>query len=227
MHSVGASRKGGKARIICSTHRENGSCSNQRRIYLDLVSHKVVAGLRHHLAHPALIETFICEYNAERTRLAKAADRERPAFERRLSAIDREIANLVEAIKVGAGVAVPSIVASIQGLEAEKAKIAADLGVMRTGDNVVAIHPKAVERYQRALVELDDELKRASPEEIAIVRSLIKSVTVYTDDAADGSVAVDIKGRIAALCDCGSVSSSGCPQLHPRPPRKKGCASAR
>jgi site-specific DNA recombinase len=226
MHSVGASRKGGKARIICSAHRENGSCSNQRRIYLDLVLHKVVAGLRHHLAHPALINEFISVYNNERRLLAKETGRERDALERRLSGIDREIANLVEAIK-GGGAAVGAIVVALQGLEAEQAKVAADLASMGTGDNVVAIHPKAVERYQRALVELSDELKGGSPEEIAIVRSLIKSVTVYTDDAADGLVSVDVKGRIAALCDVGSVGVSGCPQLHPRPPRKKGCASAR
>src|SRR5262249_25261269 len=105
----------------------------------------MVAGLRHHLAHPALIETFVREYNAERQRLAKQANHDRPALERRLSAIDREIANLVEALKAGAGAAVPSIVASVKGLEAEKARLAADLAAIGAGRNVVAIHPRAVE----------------------------------------------------------------------------------
>jgi site-specific DNA recombinase len=92
-------------------------------------------------------------------------------------------------------------------LEDEKAKLTADLAAMNTGDNVVSIHPRAVERYQRAIAELGDELKRARPEEIAILRSLIKTVTVRTK--AEGAVEVDIKGRIAALCDCGSVVGSG------------------
>jgi site-specific DNA recombinase len=206
MCSVGASRKGGRARIICSAHRENGSCGNLRRVYLDSVEDKVIGGLRHHLAHPALINEFVKSYNEERKRLAKEASRERHALERRLGAIEREIANLVEALKVG-GAAISAIVVSLQGLEAEKAKLAADLTTMNASDNVVVIHPKAVERYQRALAKLSDEVRRASPEEIAIIRSLIKTVTVCTE--TDGSVYVDIKGRIAALCDCGSVGGSG------------------
>ena len=207
MCSVGASRKGGRARIICSAHRENGSCGNQRRTYLDIVEDKVIGGLQHHLAHPAVLNEFVTAYNAERKRLAKDANRERAAKERRSGAIKREIAHLIEALKAGAGAAVPAIVETLQGLEAEKSKLAADLAAMNTGDNVVSIHPRAVERYQRAIAELGDELKRASPEEIAILRSLIKTVTVYTE--ADGSVVVDIKGRIAALCDWGSVDRSG------------------
>jgi site-specific DNA recombinase len=166
----------------------------------------MIGGLRHRLAHPAVINEFVQTYNSERKRLAKEAGREREALERRLSAIDREIANVVEALKAG-GAAITAIVATLQGLEAEKGKLATDLATMKTGDNVVAIHPKAVERYQRALAELSDELKRASPEEIAIIRSLIKSVTVFTD-VSEGSVSVDIKGRIAALCECGSVGRS-------------------
>ena len=75
MCSVGASRKGGRARIICSAHRENGSCGNQRRTYLDVVEEKVIGGLRHHLAHPAVINEFVQTYNSERKRLAKEAGR--------------------------------------------------------------------------------------------------------------------------------------------------------
>src|SRR6516164_2292154 len=99
MCSVDASRKGGRARIICSAHRENGSCGNRRRTYLDIVEAKVSGGLRHHLAHPALINEFVRAYNDERKRLAKEASSERHALERRLGAIEREIANLVDAIK--------------------------------------------------------------------------------------------------------------------------------
>jgi hypothetical protein len=179
---------------------------------LDVVIEKVIAGLRHHLAHPAIIETFISTYNAERRKLAQDASRERPALERRLSAIDREITNLVDALKGGGG-AVPAIVSSIQGLEGEKSKVEAELSASSASNNVVAIHPKAVERYQRALAELADEWNKASPEEIAVIRSLIKSVTVHTDPN-DGSVSVDISGRIAALasyCICGSVIGSGHP----------------
>jgi site-specific DNA recombinase len=206
MCSVGASRKGGRARIICSAHRENGSCGNRRRTYLDIVEEKAIGGLRHHLAHPALINEFISAYNNERKRLAKEINCERASLERRLSTINREIDNLVDALKAG-GAAVTAIITTLQALEAEKAKLIADLAAMKAADNVVVIHPKAVKRYKRALVELSDELKRANPEEIAIIRSLVKTVTVYAD--ADASVSIDIRGRIAALRECGSVGGSG------------------
>lgn len=90
MCSVGASRKGGRARIVCSAHRENGSCGHQRRTYLDIVEDKVIAGLRHHLTHPALLNEFISVYNSERRRLAKEASRERGSLEQALGCRPRD-----------------------------------------------------------------------------------------------------------------------------------------
>jgi site-specific DNA recombinase len=207
MCSVGASRKGGRARIVCSAHRENGSCDNHRRTYLDIVEGKVVDGLRHHLAHPTLINEFVKAYNDERRKLAKEAGRERASKEHRIGAINRETSRLLEAIKAGAGSALPIIVETMNTLENERVKLTADLCAMTNADNMVSIHPSAVQRYQRAIAQLGDELKCASPEEIALLRSLVKTVTVYS--GTDGLVEIDIKGRIAALCDCGYVDGSG------------------
>jgi site-specific DNA recombinase len=155
-----------------------------------------------------VINEFVQTYNAERKKLAKASNRERAAIERRIGAINRENTRLIEAIKAGAGTALTMIVETMNGLADEKAKLTADLAAMNIRDNVVSIHPRAIERYQRAIAELGDESKRASPEEFGILRSLIKSVTVCTN-AGDGSASIEIKGAIAALVECGSVVGSG------------------
>ncbi|KWV46476.1 hypothetical protein AS156_01410 [Bradyrhizobium macuxiense] len=200
---------GGRARLQCSSHRENGSCPNARIIYLDSLLAKVSAGLREHLANPTLINAFVATYNEERRRLSAAATSARPAMERRLTDIDRECANLVEAIKAG-GSAVSVIVTALQGLEAEKDKLSSELASMQA-DNVIALLPSAVQRYRRVLDQLGDELGRAGPEEITVLRNLISGVTVDVGD--DGSLNLDVRGRIAHLC-CGSMSTPGADRTH-------------
>ena len=74
MASIGADRKGW--RVQCSAHRESGSCSNGRRVYLDDLELIVINGLRHHLEHPALITEYVTAYNAERKRLRREATNE-------------------------------------------------------------------------------------------------------------------------------------------------------
>ena len=80
-------------------------------------------------------------------------------------------------------------------------------------DNVVALHPKALDRYKRAVVELADEFKRGTPTEYATIRELVTAIIVHASPSRPGgagtkanaeddrSVRIDIKGRLAALCD--------------------------
>ena len=79
-------------------------------------------------------------------------------------------------------------------------------------DNVVALHPKALDRYKRAVVELADEFKRGTPTEFATIRELVTAIIVHASPSRPGgagtkanaeddrSVRIDIKGRLAALC---------------------------
>ncbi|MGY3484004.1 site-specific DNA recombinase [Bradyrhizobium sp. USDA 4011] len=210
LQSIG--KHGGRTRLMCSSHRENGSCQNAKAVYLDDILGRVSSGLREHLANPILIEAFVTEYNAERRKLTAAATSARPALERRLADIERQITNMVEVVAGGGG-AVSALVAKLTALEVEQKQVAAKLASIPT-NNVIALHPRAIDRYHGVLDKLGVELAKASPEEITILRSLISSVTVHTE--TDGSVNLDVKGRIAHLCSVGSIAH-GC-RSHPWTP---------
>ena len=208
MASIGADRKG--VRLQCTTHRESGSCPNGRRVYLDEIEALAIKGLRQHLAHPQMITEFVEAYNVERKRLKKEASSERSRIERRLGEIEREIKRIVDFIVKG--MATDALIPRMNELEAERKALAARLEETNEADNVIALHPKAIERYKRAVVELADELKRGSPIEFATIRELVTAIIVHAspsrpggagtkaDTEDDRTVRIDIKGRLAALC---------------------------
>ncbi len=77
---------------------------------------------------------------------------------------------------------------------------------------MIALHPKAIDRYKRAVRELAGELKRGTPMEFATIRELMTAIIVHASPSRPGgagnkanaeddrSVRIDIKGRLAALC---------------------------
>ncbi|MCK1585192.1 recombinase zinc beta ribbon domain-containing protein, partial [Bradyrhizobium sp. 168] len=209
MASIGSDAKG--LRLQCSTHRESGSCGNGRRVYLDDIEALAVRGLRQHLAHPEVITEFVDAYNAERKRLKKEASTERSRLERRLGEIGREMKRIVDSIVIS-GMPPEQFVARMQELEAEKAKVIARLDAAKESDNVIALHPKALDRYKRAVVELADEFKRGTPTEFATIRELVTAIIVHASPSRPGGIGtkasaeddrcvrIDIKGRLAALC---------------------------
>jgi site-specific DNA recombinase len=103
-------------------------------------------------------------------------------------------------------------VARMQELEAEKAKVTARLETAKESDNVIALHPKALDRYKRAVRELAEEMKRGTPTEFATIRELVTAIIIHASPNRPGGagskanaeddrrVRIDIKGRLAALC---------------------------
>jgi site-specific DNA recombinase len=209
MSSNGADRKG--VRLQCSSYKESGSCNNSRRVYLDDIEALAIKGLRQHLVYPEVITEFVDAYNAERKRLKKEASTERTRIERRLGEIEREIKRIVDFIVKG--MATDALIPRMNELEAERKTFAARLETTKEADNVIALHPKAIDRYKRAVVELADELKRGSPAEFATIRELVTAIIVHASPSRPGGagtkanaeddrrVRIDIKGRLAALCN--------------------------
>jgi NADH dehydrogenase/NADH:ubiquinone oxidoreductase subunit G len=105
-----------------------------------------------------------------------------------------------------AGSAVASIVTKLKELEAEKVKLTAELAAKGQVDTVLRHHPKAAERYQRALENLGDTLRDASTEEHELIRSLIQSVTVFNEP--DGAVSV----ALASSSEPSSASAAASPK---------------
>jgi site-specific DNA recombinase len=104
------------------------------------------------------------------------------------------------------------IIPRMRELEAERKMLSETLEAAKEADNVIALHPKAIDRYKRAVMELADELKRGTTLEYATIRELVTAIIVHAspsrpggagtkaDAEDDRSVRIDIKGRLAALC---------------------------
>lgn len=109
--------------------------------------------------------------------------------------------------------ATDALIPRMNELEGERKTLAAQLETTKEADNVIALHPKALDRYKRAVVELADELKRGTPTEFATIRELVTAIIVHASPSRPGgigikanaeddrSVRINIKGRLAALCD--------------------------
>ncbi|MBR1300594.1 recombinase family protein [Bradyrhizobium sp. AUGA SZCCT0042] len=208
MSSVGSDRKG--LRLQCSAHRESASCENSRRIYLDDIEALAIKGLRQHLAHPDVVTEFVDAYNVERKRLKNDANAERVRIGRRHAEIEREIKRVVDAITKGAPP--EPLIPRMRELEAERKMLGERLETAKEANSVLALHPKAIDRYKRAVMDLADELKRGNPAEFATIRELVTAIIVHASPSRPGgagtkanteddrSVRIDIKGRLAALC---------------------------
>ncbi len=211
MASIGADRKG--LRVQCSAHRESASCGNGRRVYLDDIESIVIAGLRQHLEHPEVITEYVTAYNAERKRLKREATNETGRLERRAGEIEREVNRLVDSIAKGAPA--EPIVPRLNQLTLERATISAALEAAKEADNVIALHPQALARYKRDVMELAEELKRGDPDTnagvFARIRSLVTAIVVHAAPSTAGGdnmkaaeqrqIKIDLKGRLAELCD--------------------------
>jgi site-specific DNA recombinase len=98
-------------------------------------------------------------------------------------------------------------------LEAERTSLADRLDAAKEANDVIALHPKALDRYKGSVMRLAKTLSEGSPVEQQTIRELVTAVIVYASPSRPGgagsranaeddrSVQIDIKGRLAALCD--------------------------
>lgn len=164
------------ARMQCRCYRESGgtSCTNKIVVYRADIESVVLSGLQDVLQNKDAIAECFKEYERERKRNAKTADRDRAKLTRRKGEVDRELDRLFDAIAQGVGAA--KLKDRINSLEAELEQIKHDLAVKP--ETELALHPKLAERYLQAI----DKLATNDSDEVrATVRELIGAVTLNAD----------------------------------------------
>lgn len=189
----------GRTRIRCSRYVESGTCDHSRRYYLEAIEGTVLAGLRDELANPSAIRLLVETYAARRRERAAAAGNDRDRLERKLGETRRTIGRLVDALAAGA--AVDSVRERLLSLEAEKARLVAELA-QRATTPAIALHPAALAAY---LADLDrlagaivtaDRLAGAG----AAFRRLVERVTVHPV-AGGEQLDLELTGSLAELMD--------------------------
>jgi len=200
--STNGKDKSERIRIRCSAATESGTCRDAKTFYLHTVESAVLAGLEAEMRHPSVIAEYVRTYLEERKRLSARANAKRANLETRLGELNREIDRLVDAIAKGQGD--PAVLGPRSTvLNEERKQIANELRVEPASNEIVALHPAILARYERQLATLQDALSKGintgDSDAAEAIRDLVETVTVFRDPARLGGVMVEIAGRLNAL----------------------------
>ncbi|WP_422636245.1 recombinase family protein [Sinorhizobium fredii] len=200
--SAAGQDKSGRTRIRCSSARENGSCPDPQSVYLDTVEKLVFDTLAKELERPELLHAYVKEYHEERQRLNKDRLSRRAEIEKRLTTAQEEMDRLLQAIAKGT-MTLDEIDPLAKAARATKATAQAELAACDEPENVISLHPQAIDLYLLELHALSKTLGKAiGPEDAQAAQALqqlIERVTVARDPKQNGGVTVVIRFRLDVL----------------------------
>lgn len=185
--------------LACTAHRERGTCSNNRTVRVPDLERRVLEGIKQRLLAPDAVAEFLAEYHAERKRLNAKMRHDRQQIGTRLANLERQIANIIDAI--ADGVATTGMKSRLIEMEAEKGRLAADLAAISDASDVVELHPASIEVYRRRIAELQEALHSSEDDRRAAVnaiRSLVTSIEVIPREER-GKFDLTVNGALAEL----------------------------
>jgi site-specific DNA recombinase len=200
----------------CAANRNKGTCSNRVTLRLDRLEEAVLRGIQDHLLSPELTDVFVREYTAEINRLRNEASTVQAASKNKLSTLERQIANLVEAVATGRSS--PALLDRLSILEHQKDELLkAPLPPLQ---NPIRLHPNIVEHYVSKVHELrkwlnQDDTRHQAAE---VMRSLIDEIRLHP--STDG-VKVELVGELANLIGFANEPDTKRPGSEPDPGRTK------
>ncbi len=185
--------------LACTAHRERGTCTNNRTIRVADLERRVLEGIKQRLLAPDAVAEFLTEYHTERKRLNAKMRHDRQQIGKRLALLERQIANIIDAI--ADGVATTGMKSRLIEMETEKERLAADLAAISDASDVVELHPASIEVYRRRIAELQEALRANEDdrrEAVNAIRSLVTSIEVIPREGR-GKFDLNVKGALAEL----------------------------
>ena len=177
---VGADRSG--PRVVCSTHKESRSCSNNARYYVEKIERDVIDRLRVMFADTSYIDAYVEEYRRETKRIAAERRGSRQSKEAALADVQERIIRVLDQISRGT-IDDDDIPLVLKPLKAEREKLKADLAAAEPVTNIIEIKPKAVEKFREDIEVLAETLKargsEPSPEMAVRFREVVSSIIVH------------------------------------------------
>ena len=183
----------------------HGTCRNRRTVRRTVLQARVMDVLSRQLMQPDLLAEFITAFNQEWRRLAGEVRSQAVAQQREKAALDRKIANLVEAVSDGRSS--PSIMAKLADLEAQKTRLG-DVPTPPT-EPAPALHPGISQVYAAKVRNLAHALEKGeNPEALEAARSLIDKVILHPPETDDDPPGVELIGELTALLKAGGVGDN-------------------
>src|SRR5208282_834190 len=146
------------------------------------------------LLQPELIHEFVTTYQQEYNRLRRQQANEQAAAHAELAKIERQIRNIVEAVK--AGMFAPSMKDELAALEERKGRL---LELTRDqAEEPPMLHPGLADVYRLKVEKLTqalnkDELRAEAAESL---RSMIQAIRLVPED---GELAIELVGELAGI----------------------------
>jgi hypothetical protein len=154
------------------------------------------------LMHPDLLRQFISDFTREWNRLAAEAGQAQSTQRQALEAVERQIANLVDAI--AEGLRAPGLQAKLDGLEAQRVTLTAEL--TKRPANPPALHPNLADVYRERVARLEQALAdRDAPEALEAARALIDRVIVSPPSDPGSPPGIELVGQLQAMLCAGGA----------------------
>jgi site-specific DNA recombinase len=190
-------------RLFCSSNKSKGKsiCKGIPGIAMDKLERIVLDGLRHHLMQPEAVADFIQRYQLHQKEMDTARQDTLARLRSSLVQTEKEIANIMTAIK--AGIFTSTTKAELENLEARKEKLSRDL--QAAGQAAPIVPDDLAEVYAAQVEQLVTSLNAPETRSQAAdaIRNLIDLIIVHWDEAA-GEHAVEIEGKLAELLRAGT-----------------------
>ena len=189
----------GEGRISCSSHREKGTCSNNKKISVERVENAVLNGIKEQMLEPSLLHEFENAFNSTIKELAENDSNNAQSHQKSLLSITQQIERIVDSITVAGPM--PSLTGRLKELESKQAELLrhkptefSDLKIPLPQINLLDSYRRRIDRLQDHLTN-DPEIKVQAAEQF---RSLIKSIEVHPLPEK-GRVNLKITGDLSAL----------------------------
>jgi hypothetical protein len=190
----------------CGRRKDRGPtvCDNHLTIKRDWIETALLDGLRNDLLAPEYVDVF--KEEVARVIRDMNSSPEKPILERRLSTTRKEIDNLMRAIK--AGIYTSTTKDELERLEADKASLEQQIQAM--APEVLAMLPRAIERYKSMVAELNKSLCRtAIPKAREYIRQLVGNKIIIKPDESGEYLKAEFETDYARMLSIGLVAGAG------------------
>ncbi|RDD69753.1 zinc ribbon domain-containing protein, partial [Paracoccus versutus] len=188
----------GSGRFACSTYSTRGTCTNNPTIPREVLEDRVLAGLKDRLMTPEAAEAAVRSYAEELNRLNREHRANTAGWENELGRIEKQIAQIVEAI--ADGMYHPSMKEKLSGLEARKQELAALLA--EAPRDVPDMLPNAATLYARKIARLIEALNQPEERQEAAATMWVSiEKIVLTPGPNRGEVYARLQGDLATILE--------------------------
>ena len=182
----------------------DGACTNTRTVRMGVLEGQVLELLQRQLMRPDALAEFVTTFNAEWERVAAEAKAAAHGRQRDQAALDRKIANLVDAISDGRSS--PAILARLHHLEAQRSEPAA--AVADPGPKP-SFNASFSDIYARRIAELTEAVRQGTdPADLELARALIDQVIVHPPSTDGDPPGVELIGNLLELLRASGLDES-------------------